>query len=139
MRQIKTPDIECSPMDQLLTVHETIKYLKSELDKQEEIYKTLLKEITAKPLKFKLNKSSKSAKGISERYVEGNVILYRRKKTIRTLRQDDFIEAYPNVFTQIGYVKLKDVDVAIGKEKATALCDVETIYQYSIDRMELEK
>ena len=139
MVQSKTIEIACSQMDQLLTVHETIKYLKSELDTQEEIYKTLLKEITTKPLKFKLNKSSKSAKGISERYVEGNVILYRRKKTIRTLRQDDFIEAYPKVLAKIGYVKLKDVDVAIGKEKATALCDVETVYQYSVDRLELEK
>lgn len=67
--------------------------------------------------------------GIKE---QGNYILQSSSHSVRQLNLEAFKQLYPQVFMEIGSVKLSDADRILGKEEVTELCTLKEIISYKV-------
>jgi len=67
--------------------------------------------------------------GIKE---QGNFILQSSSHSVRQLNLEAFKQLYPQVFMEIGSVKLSDVDRVLGKEEVSELCTRKEVTSYKV-------
>lgn len=116
-------------MQGLLLAQERIAELKAELKEWQDAYETRLAEVL-QVAKFSEDKFLKAIKRKGDSYREGSIKLIRKPTTRRTIRRDDFLMAYPEIFMRVAQVPLKQAEEAIGKESLEKVCDLVTSYSY---------
>lgn len=67
--------------------------------------------------------------GIKE---QGNFILQSSSHSVRQLNLEAFKQLYPQVFMEIGSLKLSDADRVLGKEEVTELCTLKESITYKV-------
>lgn len=67
--------------------------------------------------------------GIKE---QGNYILQSSSHSVRQLNLEAFKQLYPQVFMEIGSLKLSDADRVLGKEEVTELCTLKESITYKV-------
>jgi hypothetical protein len=67
--------------------------------------------------------------GIKE---QGNFILQSSSQSVRHLNLEAFKQLYPQVFMEIGSVRLSDADRVLGKEEVSELCTLKEITSYKV-------
>jgi len=127
-----------SAMQDLLIAQERIKALKAELKEWQASYdKTLLDVLRV--AEFSEDRFLKTIKRNGESYREGNVKLIRSPRVQRTIRRDDFIMTFPEVFNRIAKVPLQQAEAAIGRDALDGLCDKTISYSYEAVDMRPER
>jgi len=127
-----------SAMQSLFMAQERIKALKAELKEWQASYdKTLLEVLRV--AEFSEDRFLKTIKRNGESYREGNVKLIRSPRVQRTIRRDDFIMTFPEVFNRIAKVPLQQAEAAIGRDALDGLCDKTISYSYEAVDMRPER
>lgn len=133
----ETIEVPAMPvMQRLALASDRLAELKAEARKWQEEYDACLEAVLAGSPKFESSKFLKAAGAKGDAYQSDHVMLIRSHVTRRIIRQDDFIETYPDIFHQIGVVAIKDAEAAIGKDRLSELCDLSTDYRYKVVRTE---
>ena len=129
---------DMTPMQQLLMAQERISALKAELKAWQESFDQNLLEIL-RTAEFSEDRFLKTIKRNGESYREGNVKLIRSPRVQRTIRRDDFIMTFPEVFNRIAKVPLQQAEAAIGRDVLDGLCDKTISYSYEAVDMRPER
>ena len=127
-----------SAMQQLLMAQERVAALKAELKEWQATYDSNLLEIL-RTAEFSEDRFLKTIKRKGESYREGNVKLIRSPRIQRTIRRDDFIMTFPEVFNRIAKVPLQQAEAAIGRDALDDLCDMTISYSYQAVDMRPER
>lgn len=119
-------------MQKLALAAERLAAARAEAKSWQAEYDDCLERVLSTTPKFERTKFMKATSGSGEAYKEGGVSLIRSPVVKRIIRQDDFIERFPDVFRQIGVVTIKDAEAAVGKDKLSEVCDLSTEYRYKV-------
>ena len=123
-------------MQRLGRAAQRVEALKEELKSWQEEYDNQLQAVLETNPAFAESKFLKAAHAKGQMYKADGIGIIRTPVVRRTIRQDEFIERYPEIFSQIGVVAIKDAEAAIGKDKLSELVDLETTYRYKVVSME---
>jgi len=126
-----------SSMQKLALASDRLAELKAEAKRWQEEYDARLEEVLAASPAFGSSKFLKATKAKGDAYQADHVMLIRSPVTRRIIRQDEFIEKYPQIFSQIGVVAIKDAEAAIGSDRLSEICDLKTDYRYKVVRTEV--
>ena len=126
-----------SAMQKLALASDRLVELKVEAKRWQEEYDARLEEVLAASPEFAPSKFLKAAKSKGDAYQADHVMLIRSPVVRRIIRQDEFIEKYPQIFSQIGVVAIKDAEAAIGSDRLSEVCDLKTDYRYKVIRTEV--
>jgi ATP-dependent DNA helicase RecQ len=66
---------------------------------------------------------------------QGDYLLLSSISSVRQLNLEAFKQLYPQVFMEIGSVKLSDADKILGKAEVTDLCTLKESIKYSVKKM----
>ena len=69
---------------------------------------------------------------------QGNYLLLSSISSVRQLNLEAFKQLYPQVFMEIGSVKLSDADKILGKAEVTDLCTLKESIKYSVRKINSE-
>ena len=120
---------EPTAMQGLLLAQERTAELKAELKRWQASYDSCLVD-ALRVAEFGEDRFLKAIKRRGDSYRDGDIKLIRKPTVRRTIRRDDFMKAYPEIFMRIGQVPLKQAEEAIGKESLDQVCDIVTSYSY---------
>ena len=127
-----------SAMQSLLMAQERIKALKAELKEWQESYDSHLATVL-ETATFAEDRFLQALKRKGESYREDNIKLIRSPRVQRTIRRDDFIMTFPEVFNRIAKVPLQQAEAAIGRDALDGLCDKTISYSYEAVDMRPER
>ena len=135
---VETLDLSASqpPMQRLGLAASRIEALKEELKAWQDEYDTHLQAVLETNPHFAESNFLKSAHLPGQMYKAEGFGLIRTPVVSRIIRREEFLEKYPEKFQKIGVVTIKDAEAAIGKDKLSELCDLETTYRYKVVSME---
>lgn len=122
---------QMSDMERLALAQECLASLKAEAKQWQDEYDSCLERVL-KTAVFKEDKFLQAIKRKGDSYREGNLKLIRKPTTRRTVRRDEFVAAYPDIFLRIGTVPIREAEATIGKGALDAICDRQTAYSYEL-------
>ena len=126
--------LELSDMERLAVASDRLASLNAEAKEWQAEYDACLERVLATAPKFARTKFLQATKAKGEAYQTDHVALIRTPTVRRIIRQDEFIEKYPDIFQLIGVVTIKDAEAAIGKDRLIEVCDLSTDYRYRVVR-----
>lgn len=112
--------------------------IREPMEQAEKIYDELFKK-ACENATFSEDRFLKAVKVKGDSYKEGRYRIIRHSKDIRKLNQEAFKQKYPKEFNSNAKIGLTDADNAVGKNRVTALCQVNTEYKYELYIPELIK
>ena len=127
-----------SAMQKLALANDRLQELKAEAKRWQEEYDARLADVLETSPQFARSKFMKARDVKGDVYFADNVSLTRTPVVKRIIRQDEFIAKYPKEFMQIGVVAIKDAEAAIGSDRLTEICDLDTTYRYKVVRTDLK-
>jgi len=134
--QQQAPSIQLKDMKRLASAQQNIAALKESLKAWQQEYDAALSRVL-ETATFSEDKFLRAIKRKGDCYREGNLKLIRTPTVRRTIRRDEFVATYPEIFNRIGTVPIREAEAEIGKKALDVLCNKQTSYSYEVVDMGL--